>query len=462
MSVAYQPLSDPNANNWNLLNAIPGSPPYNLGDTPAMIVSKVLNGLFNEGSSGEVTFAAIQGSPNDNTALAAILATYLVAKNNLSDVPSKILARANLGLGTAAVLNVPMSGNASGNQVVIATDTRLTDSRTPSAGSIVGTTGQVTVVEAANVFTLSLPSALTGIASIVSLNGVSISLFNSVLTNATNGIILDWLNCVINDSASNRSIDFGGRVLYLNDGLTRSLDWENAYLIDPNAINSVSWGTRFLVDSSTNGSLDWDNRLLVANDGTTTVLNWSTTADAITSILALGFASLASPAFTGVPTAPTAAPGTNTTQLATTAFVAAAGAPPAYLGKITGCNLNSTVPTDNACAISAAKYILRKIVITNASVSLAALNPVMAIYDAAGGTGDLLANIPAAAFNLLTVATKFIQFIGNELVIMLNSAFSLAEFCSENTLSTSTLYARLTTAAGSAATADVYFYGDTL
>jgi len=37
-----------------------------------------------------------------------------------------------------------------------------------------------------------------------------------------------------------------------------------------------------------------------------------------------GTAPLASPAFTGTPTAPTASAGTNTTQLATTAFVAAA------------------------------------------------------------------------------------------------------------------------------------------
>lgn len=37
-----------------------------------------------------------------------------------------------------------------------------------------------------------------------------------------------------------------------------------------------------------------------------------------------GFAPLASPAFTGVPTAPTAAPGANSTQLATTAYVEAA------------------------------------------------------------------------------------------------------------------------------------------
>jgi hypothetical protein len=36
-----------------------------------------------------------------------------------------------------------------------------------------------------------------------------------------------------------------------------------------------------------------------------------------------GNASLNSPAFTGTPTAPTAAPGTNSTQIATTAFVAA-------------------------------------------------------------------------------------------------------------------------------------------
>lgn len=37
-----------------------------------------------------------------------------------------------------------------------------------------------------------------------------------------------------------------------------------------------------------------------------------------------GYAPLLSPALTGTPTAPTAAPGTNTTQLSTTAFVAAA------------------------------------------------------------------------------------------------------------------------------------------
>jgi hypothetical protein len=43
-----------------------------------------------------------------------------------------------------------------------------------------------------------------------------------------------------------------------------------------------------------------------------------------TAIAAAGYAPLASPAFTGIPTAPTAAGGTNTTQIATTAFVTSA------------------------------------------------------------------------------------------------------------------------------------------
>lgn len=44
----------------------------------------------------------------------------------------------------------------------------------------------------------------------------------------------------------------------------------------------------------------------------------------VTFLAALGGAPLASPTFTGAPLAPTASAGTNTTQLASTAFVTAA------------------------------------------------------------------------------------------------------------------------------------------
>lgn len=52
--------------------------------------------------------------------------------NNLSDVTAST-ARTNLGLGTSATHDVPASGNASATQVPLGNDTRLSDSRTPTA-----------------------------------------------------------------------------------------------------------------------------------------------------------------------------------------------------------------------------------------------------------------------------------------------------------------------------------------
>jgi microcystin-dependent protein len=57
--------------------------------------------------------------------------------------------------------------------------------------------------------------------------------------------------------------------------------------------------------------------------------------DGINGVQGSSIAPLTSPAFTGVPTAPTAAPGTSTTQLATTAFTAAAVAAGIPVGLIT-------------------------------------------------------------------------------------------------------------------------------
>jgi len=51
--------------------------------------------------------------------------------DDLSGVTNQAGARTNLGLGTAATKDVPGAGNASTSQVVLGTDTRLTDARTP-------------------------------------------------------------------------------------------------------------------------------------------------------------------------------------------------------------------------------------------------------------------------------------------------------------------------------------------
>jgi len=74
------------------------------------------------------------------------------------------------------------------------------------------------------------------------------------------------------------------------------------------------------------------------NDGTTTV---APSQNAVFDALATK-ADLASPALTGNPTAPTASQGTNTTQIATTAFVqteAASASPKSAITRIHSRNL---------------------------------------------------------------------------------------------------------------------------
>ena len=65
----------------------------------------------------------IQGEPGD------VGAGALIGSNNLSDLASASTARTNLGLGTAAVVN---TGTGSSN-AILGNDSRLTDSRTPTA-----------------------------------------------------------------------------------------------------------------------------------------------------------------------------------------------------------------------------------------------------------------------------------------------------------------------------------------
>lgn len=86
--------------------------------------------------------------------------------------------------------------------------------------------------------------------------------------------------------------------------------------------NSSAWESYSAVASSgdVTGPASSLDQAIVLFDGTTgKVLKDS-------AVLVSSLAPKASPALTGTPTAPTAAPGTNTTQIATTAFVAAATA----------------------------------------------------------------------------------------------------------------------------------------
>jgi len=84
------------------------------------------------------------------------VSTLLVKANNLSDLTDSSAARTALGLGTAAVAN---TGTGASN-VILGNDARLTDTRTPTAASI---------VDAMIASTLS-PSKITGTAAILGAN----------------------------------------------------------------------------------------------------------------------------------------------------------------------------------------------------------------------------------------------------------------------------------------------------
>ena len=68
------------------------------------------------------------------------LAISTEASQDITDT-QKSNARSNLGLGTAATRSVPSSGNANATEVVLGSDSRLTNAR-PCSDNFVGTTSQ--------------------------------------------------------------------------------------------------------------------------------------------------------------------------------------------------------------------------------------------------------------------------------------------------------------------------------
>jgi len=117
---------------------------------------------------------------------------------------------------------------------------------------------------------------------------------------------------------------------------------------------------------------------------------------------------------------------------------------PVLLGKRLGTNFNSTA--DQAIAIGSSKYIIRRVIVNNASVSLT--TAVGGLYTAVSKGGTVV--VPAAqGYTFLTSATQTMDAVLNNTV-------------TDTTLTALTLYISLTTAQGAAAIADVYVMGERL
>jgi len=115
------------------------------------------------------------------------------------------------------------------------------------------------------------------------------------------------------------------------------------------------------------------------------------------------------------------------------------------LGSLTGADFNVT--TDQAITISfATNYIIRKIIVTNASISLTTAQG--GFYTATAKGGDTLV-AATQAYTALTAAAKYLD-------------ATLAAIVTTDRRTEGTLYLSLTTGQGAAATADVYIFGDVL
>ena len=114
------------------------------------------------------------------------------------------------------------------------------------------------------------------------------------------------------------------------------------------------------------------------------------------------------------------------------------------LGKLSSANMNIT--TDQAIVINSSNYIVRKITITNASVSLTTAAGGIYPTTSKGGTALVTAG---QVYTVLTASTKFLD-------------LTLAAGVGTDRNTSTNLYFSLTTGQGVAATADIYVWGDKL
>lgn len=116
------------------------------------------------------------------------------------------------------------------------------------------------------------------------------------------------------------------------------------------------------------------------------------------------------------------------------------------LGELISANMNSTADQQIVMFSAPAKYIVRRIVVTNASISLT--TAVGGIYPqvSKGGTA-IVAN--SQAYSGLTATSRFID-------LTIASGYTSGG----SILTAKSIYLSLTTPQGAAATADVYVYGD--
>jgi hypothetical protein len=185
-----------------------------------------------------------------------------------------------------------------------------------ATGAVVGTTNTQTLTNK----TLTSPTLTTpvlGVATATSINGTTIPSSATLVKTSDTGTVTSTM--LLDGTIVNADVNTSAAIAYSKlalAGTITSADIANDTIVDGdiNTAANIAWTK--IAPSSTVSATE-----LGYLDGVTSAIQTQLDAKLATATAASTYAPLASPALTGVPTAPTAAANTNTTQIATTAFV---------------------------------------------------------------------------------------------------------------------------------------------
>jgi hypothetical protein len=210
-------------------------------------------------------------------------------------------------LGTSPTISAPtitgagtIAGTFTGNLTGNVTGTVSGNAGTVTNGVYTTDTGTVTSTMIANGTIVN-----ADINSAAAIDKTKIS--GTAVTLADTGTVTGTM--IANDTIVNADINTSAQIAYSKTNLTNSI-----VDADINASAAIAWTK--IAPSSTVSATE-----LGYLDGVTSAIQTQVDSKLATATASSTYAPLASPAMTGIPTAPTAAANTNTTQIATTAYV---------------------------------------------------------------------------------------------------------------------------------------------